>query len=178
MKVILISGKARSGKDQSAFFIKNYLENNKNKKVVIIKYGDFLKSFLEKSLGWDGKKDESGRTMLQQWGTNVIRKNYEYSFTDMMVALLKGIYDRFDCVIISDVRFPNEIEEIKKSFDCVSLRVMRDLKHCGLTNEQMKHPSETAMDNYDFDSYIYNKLDLDTLQKACEQFCDVYFTEV
>ena len=174
MKVILISGKARSGKDQSALFIKEYVENEMHKKAVIIKYGDFLKGFLEKSIGWNGKKDEAGRTLLQKWGTDIIRKSYEFTFTDMMIALLKGICQEFDYAIISDVRFPNEADEIKSSFDSISVRVERDQKHCCLTKEQMYHPSETAMDNYDFDAYIYNNFDLGTLENVCRNFCKFY----
>lgn len=174
MNVILISGKARSGKDQSALFIKEYITKELGQTSVIIKYGDFLKNFLERSIGWDGKKDEYGRHMLQTWGTDIIRENYQYAFTDMMIALLKGICTEFDYAIICDARFPNEIEEIKSVFPSITLRIVRDDKISNLTQEQKEHPSETSMDNYDFDAYIYNKSDLDTLNKVCCQFCDKY----
>jgi hypothetical protein len=174
MKVILISGKARSGKDQSALFIKEYIENELNQKAVIIKYGDFLKNFLERSLCWDGRKDEYGRHMLQTWGTDIIRENYQYAFTDMMIALLRGICTEFDYTIICDARFPNEVEEIEKFFQSITLRVVRDDNNSNLTSEQKQHTSETAMDNYDFDAYIYNKFDLNALKSACCEFCNTY----
>ena len=175
MKVVLISGKARSGKDQSALFIKDYMEKSTHKRVVIVKYGDFLKGFLKNSLGWDGKKDENGRSLLQKFGTDVIRKSYEYAFTDMMIALLKGICKTFDYVLISDVRFPNEADEIKAIFDSITLRITRDKNESLLTKEQLSHQSETAMDNYDFDAYINNNFDLNTLKTACKDFCQTYF---
>ncbi len=178
MKGILISGKARSGKDQSAIFIKNYIEKTLNKKAIIVKYGDFLKSFLEKSIGWDGKKDEKGRSLLQYWGTDIIRSNYKYAFTDMMLALLKGICNQFDYFIISDVRFPNELDEIKNNFESISLRIERDNSMSILTKKQKLHPSEIVMDNCDFDAYIYNNKDLNTLERVCIEFCRAYLSEV
>lgn len=172
MKIILISGKAESGKDTSANFIKKYLEE-RGKKVVIVKFADFLKSFLQKSIGWNGKKDKPGRSLLQQYGTNIIRENYKNTFTDIMNAILKGINGCFDYVIIPDVRFENEIYEIKKNFDCISLRVLRNLCN-NLTEEQKEHESETALDDYKFDAYINNNSDLQFLNKACEYFCEFY----
>ena len=177
MKGILISGKARSGKDQSAIFIKKYIEKELDKSVIIVKYGNFLKGFLEKSLNWDGNKDEYGRYLLQYWGTDIIRKNYEYSFTDMMIALLKGICNQFDYFIISDVRFPNEVDEIKKYFKCVSLRIDRDNNKSILTRDQKAHLSEIALDNYDFDAYICNNDSLNILEKVCTDFCKTYLVE-
>lgn len=178
MTGILISGKARSGKDQSAIFIKKYIEEKMNKKAIIVKYGNFLKNFLEKSIGWNGVKDKDGRSLLQYWGTDVIRKSYEYTFTDMMIALLKGIYNQFDYFIISDVRFPNELNEIKKNFKSISLRIERNNLKSTLTNQQKQHLSETALDNFDFDAYIYNNKDLNTLERVCIEFCKAYLSEV
>ena len=56
-KVILISGKARSGKDTLAKVLGDYLKEQ-GKDVLITHYADSLKYICETVFKWDGKKDE------------------------------------------------------------------------------------------------------------------------
>ena len=58
-KVILISGKARSGKDTLAKVLGDYLKEQ-GKDVLITHYADSLKYICETVFKWDGKKDEKG----------------------------------------------------------------------------------------------------------------------
>ena len=73
MKVVPISGKAGHGKDTLAQFLRTHLEIY-GKRVLVCHYGDLLKYICAMFFGWDGQKDEKGRTMLQHVGTEVIRK--------------------------------------------------------------------------------------------------------
>lgn len=57
MKVVLISGKAESGKDTFAGLFKDRAEFD-NRNVLIIKYGDILKFVAKEYCGWSGLKDE------------------------------------------------------------------------------------------------------------------------
>ena len=52
MKVYLISGRARSGKTQTAKMLKKLLESQ-NRKVVITEYSKYIKLFAKDLLGWD-----------------------------------------------------------------------------------------------------------------------------
>lgn len=65
--------------------------------------------------------------------------------------------------IITDTRFPNEADAIKKRGGIV-LRIDRDV-------ESGSHPSETALDNYQFDYIIDNNADLETLIACVRFFC-------
>ena len=65
MKVILISGKAGHGKDAFATFLKEKLEAAE-KTVLIIKFGDAVKWLAQKFLGWDGNKDDKGRSFSRK----------------------------------------------------------------------------------------------------------------
>ena len=162
MRVILISGSARFGKDSTAFMMKELLEKQKNK-VLIIHYADNLKLFAKTYFGWSGQKDQKGRELLQWLGTDVVRKNYEDTWVDMIVALLKGIKTLYDYVIIPDVRFPNEIDKMCDNFNCITVRVIRPDFDNGLTDEQKNHPSETALKDYPMEYELINDGDLKKL---------------
>ena len=77
--------------------------------------------------------------------------------------------------IITDVRFPNEAQAIKDRGGIV-IRVKRPLdrlgnsklpklKHTSVT----QHPSETALDDYDFDYVIENEGSIDELIQKIKQ---------
>ena len=169
MRVILVSGKAQSGKDSTAFIMRELLEKQQ-KKVLIIHYADNLKLFAKNYFGWNGIKDEDGRKLLQWLGTDVIRKNYKDTWVDMIIALLKGIQTLYDYIIIPDVRFPNEVDKMCDNFDCVTIRIIRPNFDNGLTDEQKNHPSETALDDYPMEYELINYGDLKNLLETTKTF--------
>ena len=73
IKVYLICGKARSGKDTIAAILKEKLENN-NYKVCTIQIMRTLKGYLKDYFDWDGSEENKPRTLLQTMGTELIRK--------------------------------------------------------------------------------------------------------
>lgn len=166
MNVILISGKAQHGKDSSANILKSLMEKDK-KQVLIAHYGDMVKYVSKVFWGWNGEKDEVGRTILQQVGTNIVRKekpNYWVDFVKDFVCFSK---DRWDYVLIPDVRFPNEVNRWRNidGIDYISIRVSRTNFNSPLTEEQQNHPSETALDNWRFD---YNIIAENMNELECE----------
>ena len=169
MRVILISGSARFGKDSTAFMMKELLEKQK-KKVLIIHYADNLKLFAKNYFGWSGQKDQKGRELLQWLGTDVVRNHYEDTWVDMIVALLKGIETLYDYVIVPDVRFPNEIDKMCDNFNCITVRVIRPDFDNGLTDEQKNHPSETALKDYPMEYELINDGDLKKLLETTRTF--------
>ena len=64
----------------------------------------------------------------------------------------------YDVVIISDVRFPEEIEEMKKTFkDVYSIYVVNQFGQSELSLQEQTHVTETALENYsNFDVTITN----------------------
>ena len=106
MKIITISAKAKNGKDFCASLIKQKLESRGNK-VLIAHYADLLKYICKTFFGWDGKKNQEGRTLLQYVGTDVIRqKNPDY-WVNFIVSILNLFPNEWDYVLIPDTRFPN-----------------------------------------------------------------------
>ena len=157
-KVLCISGKAQHGKDTSATFLREALEK-RGKKVLITHYGDLVKYLCKTFFDWDGEKDEKGRTLLQYIGTDVIRAQTPDYWVDFVLSVLKHFPDTWDYVLIPDCRFPNEVNCVKNAgWDTMHLRVIRSGNGfvSPLTEEQQKHPSETALDNTLPDFFILN----------------------
>lgn len=159
MKVVCISGHARHGKDTTAETLRNVLWS-RGQRVLITHYADLLKFMCEKLFGWDGKKDERGRHILQYVGTDIIRAQKPDFWVDFIIEILQLFEDQWDFVLIPDCRFPNEIERLREAgYDTVHLRVFRE-DVAQLTPEQAAHPSETALDGTAADYVIENNAGL------------------
>lgn len=152
--IITASGKARHGKDTFCNMLADGLRTH-GKKVLRIAYGDYLKYIALNYMGWNGEKDEAGRTLLQTLGTEKVRSKDPDFWVDTVIRLIDVIGDEFDYVIISDCRFPNEIDAWKLHFyDTISIHIERTGFDSDLTEEQKKHISETALAGHYFNHYI------------------------
>lgn len=172
MKVCCISAKARHGKDTAAAMIAEYLES-KGHKVLITHFADLLKFICMKFFGWNGDKDEKGRTLLQYVGTDIVGAKKPDFWANFIVDVLKLFENEWDFVLIPDCRYPIEYTTIEENFDeTVLLRVERPGFDNGLTDAQKAHPSEVSLDNYYYDALLYNDGSLDDFTDKIEWFTD------
>ena len=170
MKVICISGKAQNGKDTTAKILEEKLISDGNK-VLIAHFGDLVKYVCKTFFGWDGKKDENGRTLLQYVGTDKIRAKSPDYWVNFIVSILDIFCDEWDYVLLPDCRFPNEYEIFEHyNMDAILLRVVRPNFASPLTQEQQNHPSETALYYYQYDATIINGGTLEDLKEAVDKF--------
>lgn len=176
--IIGLSGYARSGKDEAAKGLERIGFHR-------VAFADKLREFLYKlnpilpsvsfgqgssnktyrvqefidKYGWDGYKDpdpyekhisQEIRQLLQRLGTECGRETI--SDTIWIDAALgshgSGLYS--DNIVVTDVRFPNEAQAIKERGGQV-IRIERP--GVGPAND---HPSETALDYWQFDRVIVN----------------------
>ena len=153
MKLILIAGKAQSGKTTLAKVLKEkYLKIGK--KVIITEYSKYVKMFAKDILGWDGKEPKP-RKFLQDMG-DYVRNNYNDIFFVKRMKEDLNIYSNYaDVVIISDVRMPKEIIKMKK-YNPLKIKVVSD-KVNDLTKEEQNHYTEHALDNFKNFDYVINK---------------------
>ena len=80
MKIYLISGRARNGKDTMSHIIEKEYQSL-SKKVCFIQLMRPLKWLLRDYFGWDGKEETKPREQLQQMGTELIRQDVDtYKF--------------------------------------------------------------------------------------------------
>lgn len=168
MKVIGIAGKAQHGKTYMAKLLKEKLESKGNK-VILINYADYLKYVGMQYMGWDGKKDEKGRTFLQQFGTEIVRGQDDTFWVETVCRLLNVLVNLFDYAIIADCRFPGEFYHIDKTYDTISLHIKRLNFDNGLTEKQLGHSSETALNGFQFDYKMECESGIDNLKTECNK---------
>jgi hypothetical protein len=157
IKVIGLSGKAGSGKD--------YIASS----IITKHYG-----YVPFSLAWHIKTSLVGkgaasyqevfqtkpakiRHLLQHEGTESGRDIYGYDiWLNTAYSWMQLIYEQWGInrFVIPDVRFPNEVEYIKRMGGKV-FRIIAPKRVTGspLTMEARLHPSETALDEYPLDNY-------------------------
>lgn len=174
MKIFLLSGKARHGKDTTADIIRNYYEE-KGKKTINNSYAYYMKDYAKRITGWDGRDETKPRDFLQQFGTDLVRKQIdEMFFINRMVEDLYVFEYFYDAVTISDGRFPIELDKIREKFDNVyTFRIVRPNFDNGLTLEQQNHLTEIALDNYsNYDYVVLNDGTIEDLKVKIEKILE------
>jgi hypothetical protein len=206
--IIGIAGFQGSGKDTIADYLQNIYGFKRDS------FANTLKDAVSSVFGWDrelleGRTTESRtwreqvdtwwaerlhmpnltpRYVLQVWGTEVARKSFH---DDTWIASLENkLRKTSNDIVISDVRFPNEIAAIKRAGGVV-IRVTRGPEPAwygvALTANQQPHPnassvilqdlgihaSETAWIGTQFDAVIDNNADgMDHLYQQINSLVD------
>jgi hypothetical protein len=169
MKVITISGMAESGKDTCANILKEKLEAQ-GKRCLIVHYADLLKFYAKQYFKWNGVKDASGRTLLQKLGTDIVRTRDPNYWVNSVASFIYVFQNDFDYIFIPDTRFPNECNCMKENFDTITLKINRPFHENNLSPEQRLHPSETALNSFEFDYEIITEEGLNNLTKHVYEF--------
>ena len=155
MRLFLVAGKAGSGKNEVAIFIKEILKNT-----VITSFSKYIKLFTLELTDWDGDDSNKPREFLQNMGDKLRAIDEDFLtkriLEDIEVYKREGISN----VVISDVRLVNEIEFFKKikDIEVVTIRVNSDTSRRNLTNDEKHHITEIELDNYNgFDYTVKNQ---------------------
>lgn len=120
------------------------------------------------------------REFLQKLGTEAMRDGLHTNvWVNALFADYKGFVKEWDEFgndtlveypnwIITDMRFPNEMDAVKDKVG-VTIRVNRPVHALSQENNAVQlHPSETALDNADFDYVIENSGSFDDLMVKVE----------
>lgn len=148
MQVICISGKAEAGKTTVGTMLRDELKYTYDKSVLFVNYGDALKYVAKEWFDWDGIKDDVGRTLLQQLGTDNVRALYPDFWSGFVQKLVNCFRDKWDYVIIGDCRFSNEITGwLSYNIVPIWLDIVRDSHTSSLNTAQLMHSSEQGLLN-------------------------------
>ena len=165
IKIYLLCGKARSGKNTAAKFIKEELES-RNISVCEIGLTRTIKGYAKDYFNWDGNEDTKPRKLLQDLGNSIREKNSLFHINRLCedISILSTWFNVF---IVDDVRFALEIDEIKKRFaDVVSIGIEKEDYVSPLTDDTKNDITEHALDNYDnYDYKIISKDEIDLKNK-------------
>ena len=148
--IVLVAGKARSGKGEVASYMEKILKKE-GKKVILSPYTKYLKRYIAEVTGEDFDDENKPRDLLQKISSELIKKklsNPNFFIHRQQEDLSFYLYF-MDVVIIPDVRFPEEIDAIKEKFSNVfSIGVKRKDYISTLTKEQQEDITEIALDDY------------------------------
>lgn len=154
MKIFLISGKSESGKDSFYKIARQYFSQDN---VYRLAFADEVKR-IATEMGWNGEKDENGRSGLIMVGEGARKYFDEDIWIKKLLGLLQG-YHTLDIIFITDCRYPNEVDSVRSwakshGHEVYTVRVERPLHVNKLTEEQRNNPSEVALDDYGMWDYI------------------------
>lgn len=173
-KIFVISGKANAGKDTTAELINNYVKI-KGLKVINTQFSSYIKMYAKQISGWNGQENSKPRSLLQELGTDIIRKRIDNNFfINRIIGDIKVYSYYFDVITISDARLPEELEAIKSNFKNVFLvNVIRPNFENNLRASEKKHLTEVALDGYNkYDYVIENSGTFEDLNEKLQKMLD------
>ena len=165
MKLYLICGKARAGKDTFAKLIKQ-VEVKDNNKVCILKLTAPLYSWVEDYFNYDKEKDEKPRELLQTLGYDILQLKLKKKdfLLDYLITTIEVLDNYYDVGLITDGRLVHEIEVLKEKYPNIKTILLTNMKDNKLTNKEKSHQTEIDLDDYkDFDYIVENK-DMESLK--------------
>ena len=161
--VIGLVGKAGSGKD-TVFSLLHAMVPDKE--FVRLAFGDEVKKEVADRHEIPVQVIEENkavfRVILQKWGTDYRRVQHEGYWIDKVKTQIDFLRDNVDVVVITDVRFMNEVDYIKNKCKGVIIRVIG--KHNRLLHST--HRSETELDKLTPDWNLPNDKGLPELSEG------------
>ena len=185
--IILVSGKMRSGKDTFANYLTGKLRSpwDPYGEWVPIKFADELKNrtcaFFGEDLDFEAPLiKEMYRPFLISVGQlcRDINPDYWAMRAAQKIERLKN--EDYSNFIISDCRFPNEIDYIKRVFSDELIITVRIVARLAKMEERGAMPrffndeSEISLDNYHFDYTIDNSSSLGEFNHQIDKFIEGY----
>ena len=172
-KIFIISGKARSGKNEVSKIIEKYY---KNKKCITISFAYYLKDYIKRITNWDGNEETKPRDLLQNIGIELIKNKIDNKLLINRIMQDIEVFSYFyDIIVVTDARLIEEVDLPKQKLNnVVTIRINRDDIDNNLTLKQKEHLTEIALDNYfDFDYIINNNGTFEDLEKEILKIMEV-----
>lgn len=170
MKIIIINGVPKSGKDEFVSICKS--ENLPY--VLNISTVDFVKE-IASACGWDGTKDEHNRKflsdlkkLLTEWNEVPIKKIEEKIF-EFKEKIKKNNLDLDKIIIFIHCREPKEIDKLVKKFNAQTLLIRRHSAEL----ENHSNDSDLNVFNYNYNYVVYNNGTLEDLRNSAKEFLNL-----
>ena len=171
MKIYVIGGKARAGKNTFGEYLMEELKDY-GYRPCVMHITEPLYNYARTYFDWNGNEDDKPREFLQKMGIEIIRDKLgkkEFLLNRLFedIEILSNFFDAF---IITDARMVYEFEAIKNKYeDVTTIKLERKNYDSKLTEEEANHVTEKEIDLYkDFDYIIDNRSVADLKTAAIE----------
>ena len=167
MKIYVIGGKAKCGKNTFGEYLKEQLKDY-GYKPCIIHITEPLYSYARNYFSFNELEDEKPREFLQKMGVEIIqeklgKKDFLLNRLYEDIEILSSFFDTF---IITDARLIKEFEGIKKHYEDVTIiKLIRHNYDNMLTEEEENHITEKEVDKYHDYDYIIDNTSLEDLKR-------------
>ena len=153
--VFTLTGKANCGKDTVAGMIKDYLYEL-DRESFSLAYADYLKVLAARNFGYDDSDKETGRHILQEFGTKV-RSVEEDFWVRTVWTTIDAFRDLYDVFIVTDVRYENEKNPYpwRIGYPIINIYIKNDNFESKLGEEELKHESEYLANNPDLEKFHF-----------------------
>lgn len=171
MKLFVIGGVAKSGKNTFGEYLSEELKNY-GCKPCVMHLTEPLYSYAKNYFLWDENGDAKPREFLQKMGIEIIKEKMHkpYFLVNRICEDIEILSNFFDTFIITDARLIMEFEELRKRFDdVITIKISRVNYDNGLTEEEKKHVTETEILDYDHFHYIVENKNLDALRSEARK---------
>lgn len=167
MKIFVIGGRAKSGKNTFGRYLRDELKKY-GYKPCVMRITEPLYSYAKNYFEWDENNDEKPREFLQKMGIEIIRdklgkKSFLLDRLNEDIEILSNFFDTF---IITDARLEKEFRYFKEKYDnAVTIKLERSNYDDMLSEDERRHVTETEIDKLDDFNYIINNKSLDEMKK-------------
>ena len=167
MKIVIINGCARSGKDTFISFCQEFDPKNTDgtKQIYNISTVDPIKQ-LAYQIGWNGEKTERARLFLSDL-KDITSAFCNYS-TNWVINELKDINSNGGKLVFIHSREPEDINNLKKilskDYEVTTLLIRREMAEERAPNN---HADREVL-NYNYEGTILNNTTLDNLKTAAK----------
>lgn len=168
MKIVVIGGKAKSGKNTFGELLKEEFKEY-GYKPCVMHITEPLYSYARNYFQWDGNDSNKPREFLQKMGIEIIREKLgkKYFLLNRLYEDIEILSNFFDVFIITDARMIDEFVSIKEKYDdVITIKLERKNYNDFLTVEEKEHITEKEIANYNEFDYIIDNIGLKELKDA------------
>ena len=171
MKIFVIGGKAKTGKNTFGEYLREQLKDY-GYKPCVMHITEPLYAFAKNYFEWDGNENTKPREFLQKMGIEIIQQKLGKKdfLLNRLYEDIEILSEFFDAFIITYARLIHEFESIKEKYEeVVTIKLERKNYEDQMTDEERQHVTETELDQYeDFDYIIENRVIDDLKTSAIE----------
>lgn len=168
MKVYVIGGKAKTGKNTFGEYLREELKKY-GYKPCILHITEPLYSYARNYFDWNGNENDKPREFLQKMGIEIIRDKMDKKdfLLNRLFEDIEILSNFFDTFIIVDARLVREFEIIKEKYDdVVTIKINRKMNQSALSIDEQNHITELEVDLYKDYDYIIENHAIEDLEKA------------